>query len=182
MAQRPESAPLAQFNPLLIRVNCYIQPPETGLSFGPLVGLESMPAQFAKLKSSVSFHMPLILFCCVKTFSLVSGQLHLFLSGKWKSSLCQHLPSSNENGPHKQVTNGASYFKAWVSDLNISLPTLKLLDHRIPFFDAWVSNCLKKEDTILQLARDDQVHRERISKKIARLTTGPVIHWVHNWS
>ena len=31
------------------------------------------------------------------------------------------------------------------------------LSNRIPFFDAWVSNCLRKEDTVLRLARDDQV-------------------------
>ena len=32
------------------------------------------------------------------------------------------------------------------------------LEHcRIPYFDAWVSDCLKKEDTVLRLARDDQV-------------------------
>jgi len=30
------------------------------------------------------------------------------------------------------------------------------LGYRIPYFDAWVSGCLKKEDTVLRLARDDQ--------------------------
>jgi len=30
------------------------------------------------------------------------------------------------------------------------------LGYRIPYFDAWVSNCLRKEDTVLRLARDDQ--------------------------
>ena len=27
---------------------------------------------------------------------------------------------------------------------------------RIPYFDAWVSACLRKEDTVLRLARDEQ--------------------------
>ena len=34
------------------------------------------------------------------------------------------------------------------------------LEHcRIPYFDAWVSDCLQKEDTVLRLARDDQVDK-----------------------
>jgi len=30
------------------------------------------------------------------------------------------------------------------------------LGYRIPYFDAWVSDCLKKKDTVLRLARDDE--------------------------
>jgi len=30
------------------------------------------------------------------------------------------------------------------------------LGYRIPYFDAWVSDCLQKEDTVLRLARDDR--------------------------
>ena len=35
-----------------------------------------------------------------------------------------------------------------------------ILSDRIPYFDAWVSDCLKKEDTVLRLARDDQVRKK----------------------
>ena len=49
-----------------------------------------------------------------------------------------------------------------VSDLNISVlffvETL-MLTHRIPYFDARISDCLKKEDTVLRLARDNQVKK-----------------------
>lgn len=30
------------------------------------------------------------------------------------------------------------------------------IGYRIPYFDAWVSACLRKEDTVLRLARDEQ--------------------------
>ena len=50
------------------------------------------------------------------------------------------------------------------------------LSNRIPYFDAWVSNCLRKEDTVLRLARDDQVSSFAaisFSIKFSGITSGP---------
>ena len=52
----------------------------------------------------------------------------------------------------------------WLKHPCVKFCAVTLLDDRIPYFDAWVSECLKKEDTVLRLARDDQVEKKLLKK------------------
>ena len=43
---------------------------------------------------------------------------------------------------------------------------IRTIPLRMPFFDAWVSSCLRKKDSVLQIARDSKVENCTTQKKI----------------
>ena len=96
-------------------------------------------------------------------------------NGKWS---VLHLTRGQKVQSRREILNSLQY--RLCTALNIPpdrIPNLGFrLEHpcvkfcaviqldRIPYFDAWVSDCLKKEDTVLRLARDDQVEKKLLKK------------------